>query len=127
MSLCLAAGAVSLALAWSSFTLSWIHSVEKIEWQEDWRVTPSALELTEARVKGAGAGMEPPPEARFADGWWHYRPTIPPLPRVVLARSDATADWRLCHDARCVDLGKLASADVPTVTLSPCAAAAGKE
>ncbi|MFX6230366.1 DUF1850 domain-containing protein, partial [Acinetobacter baumannii] len=31
------------SLAVAAFTLSWTHSVEKVEWQEDWRVTPQGL------------------------------------------------------------------------------------
>lgn len=120
MSLCLTAGAVSVALAWSSFTLSWLHSVEHIEWQEDWQVTPSSLELTEARVKGTGAGMEPPADARFEGGWWHYRPAIGPQPSVVLARSDVTPDWRLCHGQTCFDLARFTRGQSEAVTLHAC-------
>jgi hypothetical protein len=32
------------------------------------------LELVQARVKGSGAGMEPPPEARLVDGWFQWQP-----------------------------------------------------
>ena len=40
LSLCLAsAGAVKM-LSIAAFTLAWTHSIEKIEWQEDWRITP---------------------------------------------------------------------------------------
>jgi hypothetical protein len=59
--LCLAAGAVAASLAIDSFTLSWIHSIEKIRWEEDWRIEAGALVVTEARIRGSGAGMEPPP------------------------------------------------------------------
>jgi hypothetical protein len=95
MSLCVLAGAKTTVLALSAFTLSWTHSVEKIEWQEDWRVTPAGLEIVEARVKGSGAGMEPPEDAVLRDGWWHYRPVIGPLPELVLARSDAAGNWTI--------------------------------
>jgi hypothetical protein len=64
MSLCRAAGSKITALAFSAFTLSWTHSVERIRWEEDWQLTSRGLELVEARVKGSGAGMEPPPEAK---------------------------------------------------------------
>jgi hypothetical protein len=47
-------------LALAAFTLVWTHSIEKVDWQEDWHVTPDGLELVQARVKGSGAGMEPP-------------------------------------------------------------------
>jgi hypothetical protein len=61
MSLCLAAGALSAVLAVNAFTLSWIHSIEKIRWEEDWRIEAGALVIDEARIRGSGAGMEPPP------------------------------------------------------------------
>jgi hypothetical protein len=61
------------ALALAAFTLAWTNSVEKVEWQEDWRVTPQGLQLVSARVKGSGAGMEPPPEARLSDGWFQWQ------------------------------------------------------
>ena len=68
MALCILAGAKTVALAVSAFSLSWTHSVEKITWQENWQVTPAGLELIEARVKGSGAGMEPPEDAVLQDG-----------------------------------------------------------
>ena len=68
LSLCLASAGIVKALQVAAFTLAWTHSIEKIEWQEDWRITPQGLELTQARVKGSGAGMEPPPQARLVDG-----------------------------------------------------------
>ena len=70
LSLCLASAGLVKALSIATFTLVWTHSIEKTDWQEDWRVTPQGLELVRARVKGSGAGMEPPPEARLVDGWF---------------------------------------------------------
>ncbi|WP_038948876.1 DUF1850 domain-containing protein, partial [Bradyrhizobium genomosp. III] len=64
MSLCFATAFGVKALALSAFTLVWTHSIAKVDWQEDWRVTPAGLELVQARVKGTGPGMEPPSEAR---------------------------------------------------------------
>ena len=72
MSLCILAAGKTTVLAVSAFTLSWTHSVEKTRWEEDWRVTPAGLEIVEARVKGSGAGMEPPEGAVLKDGWWTY-------------------------------------------------------
>lgn len=120
MSLCIVAGSAGIMLAWSAFTLSWTHSVEKIEWQEDWQIVDGALMVVEARVQGTGAGMEPPADARFAGGWWHYRPQIGPLPSLTLARSGATGDWRLCSGADCVDLAGLTGGASGTVSLLPC-------
>ena len=77
MSLCLAFAGVVKALSVAAFTLVWTHSIEKVEWQEDWRITARGLELVEARVKGSGAGMEPPPEARLMKGWFRWRPNRP--------------------------------------------------
>lgn len=120
MSLCLIGAGVSVAMAWTAFTLSWIHTVEKVEWQEDWRVSTNGLQIVEARVKGTGAGMEPPPDARLDGGWWRYRPQVPTLPRLVLARSEVVDDWYLCRNGNCVAVGALLGANAPTVTLSPC-------
>ncbi|QDZ00669.1 DUF1850 domain-containing protein [Nitratireductor mangrovi] len=118
MSLCLIAGAKATAIAATAFTLSWTHSVERTSWREDWRVTPQGLVLEEARVQGSGAGMEPPEGAVLADGWWVYRPALPPLPALVLAASGATAGgWRLCAGGECRTLG---SASGAPITLRPC-------
>ena len=51
-----------------AFTLAWNHTIEKIRWEEDYRVTPDGLLLGEARVKGSGAGMEIPDDAGLRDG-----------------------------------------------------------
>ena len=90
MSLCILAAGKTTVLAVAAFTLSWTHSVEKTRWEEDWRVTPAGLEIVEARVKGSGAGMEPPEGAVLKDGWWTYAPKIGPRPAVMLAASGAT-------------------------------------
>ena len=60
MSVCFVAGAIVKTLQVSAFTLVWTHSVQKTDWQEDWRASPDGLLLTEARVKGSGAGIDPP-------------------------------------------------------------------
>lgn len=107
----------------TDFTLSWRHSIEKIEWQEDWHVEPAGLTLQRARVRGSGAGMDPPPDAEVIDGWWQYDPHLARLPRLTLARSGMVPDHRLCFDDECRPLGALAgnvAEDVPLV-LSPCA------
>ena len=118
MSLCIFAGGKTATVGASLFTLSWTHSVEMIEWQEVWRVNSQGLELVEARVKGSGAGMEPPPDAHLVDGWWVYVPPLPPLPELRLAASGATiSPWRLCAAGHCRELG--ANAGVPVI-LKPC-------
>ena len=118
MSLCILAAGKTTMLAVSAFTLSWTHSVEKTRWQEEWQVTPAGLEIVEARVKGSGAGMDPPEGAVLKDGWWTYVPKIGARPVVRLAASGATgAGWMLCADRTCLELG--AEAGDP-VELSAC-------
>ncbi|MDE2378658.1 MAG: DUF1850 domain-containing protein [Bradyrhizobium sp.] len=107
VSLCLASAGSLKALSLAAFTLVWTHSIEKIDWQEDWRVTAGGLQLVQARVKGSGAGMEPPPEARLVDGWFQWRPHRPPMPEVVLGNSGAAGEWRLCHDGSCRTLSEI--------------------
>ena len=107
LSLCLASAGVVKALALAAFTLAWTHSIEKVEWQEDWRITPAGLELTEARVKGFGAGMEPPPEARLVEGWFRWKPARPAMSEVTLGNSGAAGEWRLCTSGNCRTLSEI--------------------
>jgi len=117
--LCIIAAGKSLTLAAAAFTLSWTHSVEKTEWREAWVVTPAGLQLTEARVKGSGAGMDPGEGAREIDGWWVWQPEAPPVPELVLAASGATMSaWQLCHAQGCLELGAAAGAPI---VVEPCA------
>lgn len=72
--LCLGlSGVVWAQLAVADFTLAWNHTIEKIRWEEDYRVSEQGLILGEARVKGNGAGMEIPDDARLENGSWHYQ------------------------------------------------------
>jgi hypothetical protein len=73
MPLCIAAGALVTTLAVESFTLAWTHSIEKTRWEEDWRLAGGRLQLVEARIRGSGAGMEPPAGAVLENGVWRYR------------------------------------------------------
>lgn len=122
MSLCLASAGSVKALSLVAFTLVWTHSIEKVDWQEDWRVTPSGLQLVQARVKGTGAGMEPPPEARLVNGWFQWRPARVPMHEVVLGNSGAAGEWRLCHDGVCRTLSEILGHPVGTnvTTLTDC-------
>ncbi|MDQ8726704.1 DUF1850 domain-containing protein [Bradyrhizobium sp. LHD-71] len=104
MSVCFIAGTIVKALQVSAFTLAWTHSVEKTDWQEDWRVTRNGLMLVEARVKGSGAGIDPPAHARLVDGWWRWRPPTVSRSEVTLANSGAVPDWRICVGGRCAPL-----------------------
>jgi len=103
---------VTKTLAVAAFTLVWTHSIEKIDWRENWRVTPQGLELVEARVKGSGAGMEPPPEARLVDGWFVWQPHRAPMPEVVLGNSGLAGEWRLCTKGGCRTLSTILGHDV---------------
>jgi hypothetical protein len=117
MSLCIL-GAETLRLAVASFTLAWTHSVERVRWEETWRITPAGLELVEARIRGSGAGMEPPDGARLEDGWWRYTPALPPQPTLALAASGATeGGWTLCAAGACRELG---AAPAAPLRLEPC-------
>jgi hypothetical protein len=105
--LCLAAGAIAASLAIDAFTLSWIHSIEKIRWEEDWRIEAGALVITEARIRGSGAGMEPPPGAALKTGIWHYRPALPPQDLLRLSHSPHAGGYELCHAGGCRPLADL--------------------
>src|SRR3954470_7915385 len=98
LSLCLASAGIVKTLALASFTLAWTHSIEKLQWQEDWCVRPDGLELGQARIKGSRAGMARPPQARLVDGWFHWQPGQPPMPEVALGNSGVAGEWRLCAD-----------------------------
>ena len=101
MSLCLAAGTLVTSLLAGSLTLAWQHSIEKILWEEDWRLEGQALVIQEARVRGSGAGMEPPVGAQFRDGSWHYVPPLPPLPALRLTHSPYVAPYTICVKGDC--------------------------
>jgi len=94
-------GVVWAQLPVSDFTLAWNHTIEKIRWEEDYRVTPQGLLLGEARVRGTGAGMEIPQGARLQSGSWHYRRILPPLQPLNLGRTPEAGDFELCFDGRC--------------------------
>lgn len=106
IALCIVAAGKTTVLAASLFTLSWTHSIEKTRWEEDWRVTPDGLVISAARVKGSGAGMEPPDGSVLREGWWTYAPMLPAQPSLVLASSGSTVGgWKLCAGETCLDLG----------------------
>ncbi|WP_301102598.1 DUF1850 domain-containing protein [Propionivibrio sp.] len=123
MALCLIAGAVSAVLAVNSFTLAWMHSIERVRWEEDWRVVDGRqLQIVAARIKGSGAGMEPPADAVLRDGAWHYRPPVAAMDSLTLAHSSYTQGYELCADGACQTLtdylpGIAASG---TIILTPC-------
>ncbi|MDQ2779756.1 MAG: DUF1850 domain-containing protein [Pseudomonadota bacterium] len=108
MSLCLATAAVALQLAAPGFTLSWIHSVERTEWREHWRVEGRQLVLEQARVRGSGAGMDPGEGAVLQQGWWVWPGHRLTVPALNLANSGATVSgWTFCAtDSGCHDLAR---------------------
>jgi hypothetical protein len=120
MSLCLAAGALVISLGAGEITLGWRHSVQKTLWEEVWRETPAGLEIVEARIEGSGAGMDPPDGAKLVNGFWRWHPGLPPLKEVVMRRSGATADWRICTASGCRPMGDYLPADADPVTLKTC-------
>ncbi len=85
-----------------SFTLAWTHSIERQRWEEDYAVRAgkkpgsATLHATQARIRGSGAGMDPPPDAWLENGWYHYRPTEPTPAVLRLSRSAFVPDYELC-------------------------------
>lgn len=114
----LAAGAAAVHVAASVFSLSWTHTVEKTLWQETWRVEATRFVLTEARVKGSGAGMEPAPDARLEGDFYVWMPDQP-RKEIILRRDPHAGDWKLCAGGRCDLLGAWIGKDADPVTLSP--------
>lgn len=98
--ICLVAGLLMVPLG-EAITLQWTHSVQKTLWEEDYQLAGERLLLTSARVRATGAGMEPPPDAVFHDGAWHYRPMLPPLPSVQMRHSPYVAPYTVCHGTDC--------------------------
>ncbi len=106
--LCLAVAAVVRAtLPATEFTLEWTHSVEKVQWAEDYRIVGDALVAASARVRGSGAGMDPPADARLVDGVWHYRPATHELPRLRVTVSPYAADYAVCWNGECAPMAEL--------------------
>ncbi|WP_102226727.1 DUF1850 domain-containing protein [Acidimangrovimonas sediminis] len=119
---CLMVGAKVVTLASALFTLTWTHSVEKTGWSETYRVEGQGLKLTQARVMGSGAGMDPGPGAVLHGDWWVWQPTLGPVPEVILAASGATVSgWTLCHGPwPGKDCRVLGAKEGAPITLRPC-------
>ena len=120
MEFCLLAAGATVRLGTLALTLAWTHSVQKTRWEEDYRLTPAGIVLLEDRIQGAGAGMEPPPDATFDGKWYRYTPHIPPQKQIVLRRSGATADWDVCIGDACKKMGAYVPAKADPVTLTSC-------
>ncbi len=126
MSLCITSGSLLAALPLTAFTLTWTHSIERIRWEEDWHIDGPALVVREARIRGSGAGMEPPPGAKLRNGTWHYAPKIPPQTMLHLANSAYAATYKLCFNGACHALADLLpgiednAEHNAVITLAPC-------
>lgn len=121
--LCLVAGALTVTLPTDHATLRWTHTIEKTVWEEDYQVVGTRLRLTESRVQGSGAGMEPPPGAVLCDGRWHHRPDAPrELAQLTLARSEHGSDYTLCIDGTCRPLSHWVPLSAGSTTLISCSA-----
>lgn len=99
--ICIVAGALQWVLATEAFTLAWNHSIEKVRWEEDYRLEGGALVLSEARIRGSAAGMEPPPDAVRRNGVWHYMPANNRYPRLTLANSRFGGHYEICTADGC--------------------------
>ena len=118
----LVAGLLRASIPAQEFTVAWTHSVEKTRWEEHYRIEGTHLVLDRARVQGSGAGMEPGPGARLQDGWWTWRPGLPPLPQLRLTLSPYTQDYDICWAGRCTPLHRLVGIrdGVDIVDVRPC-------
>lgn len=120
MGVCLATAVAGAALAANAFTLAWTHSIEKVRWEESWLVRDNLLVLETVRVRGHGAGMEPPEGAVLRDGAWQWHPRSAHA-MLRLTRSEHTADYDWCTErAGCVPMGAILPSDGGITELRPC-------
>jgi len=124
--LCLATATAVVTLSASSFTLAWTHSIEKVRWEEDYRIEGDRLHAVEARVMGSAAGMEPAPDARLEHGWWRYKPEKAWHDELRLTRSTFTAEYELCFGGRCRSLAEIAPQAEGVTRVYPCGGAPSK-
>lgn len=118
--ICLLAVGAAVQLGTAALTLAWTHSVEKVSWEESWEERPGGLALVEMRVRGSGAGMEPGPDAHLIDGVWISRPKLPLRDEVVLRRSGATADWRICVAGACSPMSRWVGPEADPIVMTRC-------
>lgn len=124
LALCLIAGSLQVQLPVHNFTLRWQHSIEKITWAEDYEVVGSWLHLSQARIRGSGAGMEPPDGSTLVRGVWRYRLADPWRHEIVLARSEFVPDYEVCIDGVCQRLTHWLPISAGPTTLRSCGGAA---
>jgi hypothetical protein len=110
----------------AEFTLAWTHSVEKVRWEEDYKVEPSnnengaRLVATKARIKGSAAGMEPPANAVLRDGWYEYVPPQTHPGTLRLTRSRYVPDYTWCIGGKCMPLSAIMPSDGNVTLLNAC-------
>ncbi len=106
------------------FTLAWMHTIEKVRWEEDYAVESVAegavLKAVAARVRGSGAGMEPPPDAQLRNGWYHYTPQISHPKVLRLTRSSFAVDYEFCSDGFCRPLSDFLPSNGGITRLTGC-------
>ena len=120
----LVAGAALVVLPIPEVTLSWTHTVEKSDWEEDYFASAGSVVLIEARIEAIGAGMEPPSSAVREGRWWRYRPSLPPIPAVKLANSTFAGGYSLCWKSGCRPLASLVPQGTQvSITAADCTAA----
>lgn len=120
MAVCLATSLAAAVVAANAFTLAWTHSIERVRWEEAWRVEGEALVLERVRVRGHGAGMEPAEGAVLHDGAWAWQPRTRHAV-LRLTRSAYTADYEWCVQGEaCRPLGALIASDGGVTELRAC-------
>jgi hypothetical protein len=106
------------------FTLAWVHTIEKVRWEEDYAVElvadAAVLNATAARVRGSAAGMEPPPDAQLKNGWYVYQPQISQPAELRLTRSGFAADYEFCSAGLCQPMSDFLPSDGGITLLTPC-------
>lgn len=118
----LAAAAAFVVLPTQSVTLSWLHTVEKTTWEEDYAASAAGVTITEARIEAFGAGMEPSASAVRDGRWWRYRPSRLPMPAVEFANSGFGGGYTICWNSTCRPLASIVACGEPvSITSSPCA------
>jgi hypothetical protein len=112
---------IAASVPTESFTLAWTHSVEKTRWEEDYRIEKNRIVLVQARIRGSGAGMEPPAGAVLRNGVYEYRPRNVALEKFSIMRSAYAKDYELCWNGRCTAMTELLGPPMDEATeLFPC-------
>lgn len=101
LSLCLIYGLQTIPLETNHLTLTWMHSVEKIRWEEDYERQDAVIKLQAARIQGSGAGMDPPEDAIFKNGFWSYQPILEAQPSYLFRLSRYTKNYEICIADQC--------------------------